>query len=73
MSSHIKDLVVFAGENYCEGHNSAIQARTLARLQETSRSSETINPDERAAMERVKKAVARYAELQHLAELGSSN
>jgi hypothetical protein len=73
LNSHIRDLVVFTGENYAGGQNPAIKARALARRQGDSRFSGETMTDEQNAIEKVKNAVAKYAELQHLAELYSSN
>jgi hypothetical protein len=73
LNGHIRDLVVFAGENYISGQNPAIKARVLDRLQEDSRLSGKMMPDEGKAIEKVKNAIVKYAELQHLAELKSGN
>jgi len=73
LNGHIRDLAVFAGEHYISGENPAIKARALDRLQEDSRSSREIMPNEEKAIEKVKSAIVKYSELQHLAELKSSD
>ncbi len=70
LNSHIRDLVVFSGEKYIGGQNPAIKARALARLKDDPRHSEKFTPEEQKAIERVKSAIAKYAELQHLTEIG---
>lgn len=68
LDSHIRDLVVFTGEKYTGGRNPAIKARAIARRQgDVGFPEETIS-DEQKAIEKVKNAVSKYAELQHLAE-----
>jgi hypothetical protein len=73
LNSHIRDLVVFAGENYISGQNPAIKARALDRLREDPRLSGKIMPGEGKAIEKVKSAIVKYAELQHLAQLKSGD
>lgn len=68
LNSHIRDFVVFAGEKYDGGQNPAIRARALAKLQGDPRFSGEIGTEEQKAIEKVKNATAKYAELQHLAE-----
>ena len=69
LNSLLKYLVVFAGESYTEGQNPTNIARTLARLQENSRLCGKIKPEEEKAIDRIKTAITKYAELQHLTEL----
>jgi hypothetical protein len=73
LNSYIRDLVVFAGENFIGEQNPAIRARALERVQCTSLSSGKIMPNEQKAIEKVKTATAKYSELRHLSELKSSN
>jgi hypothetical protein len=73
LNSHIRDLAVFAGEHYFSGENPAIKARALDRLQEDSRFSREIMPSEEKAIEKVKSAIVKYSELQHLAEMKSND
>jgi hypothetical protein len=71
LNSHLRELVVFSGEKYIGGQNPATRAEALARLQDDSRLSEKIIPGEQKAIEKVKSATTKYAELRHLAELKS--
>ena len=66
LNSHIRDRVVFAGENFIGEQNPAIRARALKRVQCTSLSSGEIMPNDQKAIEKVKTATAKYSELLHL-------
>jgi hypothetical protein len=69
LHSHLRNLAVFAGEIYNDEQNPAIRARAIDRLQGDSLLSAKNAPNEKKAIEKVKSALAKYDELQHLSEL----
>lgn len=69
LNSHLKNLAVFVGETYNDEQNPAIRARAIDRLQGDSLLSGKNTPNEQKAIEKVKSALAKYDELQHLSEL----
>jgi len=69
LHSHLRNLAVFAGETYNGEQNPVIRARAIDRLRGDSLLSEKNSPNEKKAIEKVKSALTRYDELQHLSEL----